>query len=493
MCANPAEPIRIVYFGTPTYAVPALEALLRDHRAQVTLVVTQPDRPAGRGRKLTPPPVKDVAVLHGVSVYQPEFLRTAADREPIAGQHADLFVVAAFGKIFGPKLLALPRLGAVNLHASLLPQYRGASPISAAILEGRNETGITLMRMDTGLDTGPILAQRPLAIDAQATTASLTPSLAQLGAELLIDSLGNLTDGSLAAVAQEDGAASMTRPLVKADGWIDWQMPAVEIERQVRAMWDWPRAWTTLRGELVQIHRAVRRSLGHPVAARLDRNAQWNSARCYRERLARHRNRAERRWQATCPARDGSSSLVLAGERLGNNGAPDAPELPMIRPGSPTSVPIRPAAGRHHHFVDHGRPPARTADHCCRTYPAPARAWLGSSVCASEQLRSRRIRQTAEYSRSPTLDRPAASAGPRAKQTRQGPPPRRARFHRPAVSSPARWPASPGRGPCTGWQSRPRGLSRTTSTHDRTVRGSPRPPIASEELDRWMDWASGRS
>ena len=257
MRANPAEPIRIVYFGTPSYAVPALEALLADSRASLVLVVTQPDRPAGRGRKLTPPPIKAIGLDHGVQVYQPESLRTEVDREPIAAAKADLFVVAAFGKIFGPKLLALPRLGAVNLHASLLPDYRGASPISAAIFDGQNETGITLMRMDTGLDTGPILSQRPLAIHSESTTASLTPQLAQLGADLLIESLDGLIARSLAPVPQDDRAATLTRPLVKADGWIDWTMPAIEIERQIRAMWDWPRGWTTLRGDQVQIHRAT--------------------------------------------------------------------------------------------------------------------------------------------------------------------------------------------------------------------------------------------
>lgn len=256
MSANPADPIRIVYFGTPAYAVPALNALFLDPRADVVLVVTQPDRPAGRGRTLTPPPVKQTALAHGRSVYQPETLRTAEDRDPIAAVAADLFVVAAFGKIFGPKLLALPRLGAVNLHASLLPLYRGASPISAAILEGRDETGITLMRMDTGLDTGPILAHRSLPITADSTTASLTPRLASIGAELLIDSLGDLQGNALPHTPQSDREASLTRPMVKADGWIDWNRPAVEIERRVRAMWDWPRGWTTLKGEPIQIHRA---------------------------------------------------------------------------------------------------------------------------------------------------------------------------------------------------------------------------------------------
>lgn len=257
MSANPAEPIRVVYFGTPAYAVPALEALLTEPRVSVELVVTQPDRPAGRGRRLTPPPVADVANAKGITVYQPETLRTERDRAVIAQTVPDLFVVAAFGKIFGPRLLAIPRLGSVNLHASLLPSYRGASPVSAAILEGKRETGVTLMRMDTGLDTGPTLAVRAMSIASNETTASLTPRLAELGAQVLIDSLPALIDDSIRAVPQDEKQATLTRPLVKADGWIDWSRPAVEIERQIRAMWEWPRAWTTLNGEPVQIHRAT--------------------------------------------------------------------------------------------------------------------------------------------------------------------------------------------------------------------------------------------
>lgn len=252
-----AEPIHVAYFGTPDYAVPALTVLAADPRVCVDLVITQPDRPVGRGRKLTAPPVKLAAEALGFDVYQPESLRTAGDREPIERVQADLFIVAAFGKIFGPRLLALPRLGSVNLHASILPDYRGASPISAAILEGQFRTGITLMQMDTGLDTGPILAQRSIDILSADTTASLTPRLARLGAELLIDSLDQLIEGGFLAQLQDEADATITRPMVKADGWIDWTRSARDIERQVRAMWDWPRAWTTMDGMPLQIHRAA--------------------------------------------------------------------------------------------------------------------------------------------------------------------------------------------------------------------------------------------
>jgi len=326
-----AEPIRLVYFGTPAYAVPALQALAFDDRVQIALVVTQPDRPAGRGRKLTPPPVKEAAGELGLDVYQPETLRTAADRSPVAAAHADLFVVAAFGKIFGPKLLALPPMGSVNLHASILPDYRGASPISAAILEGNFRTGVTLMGMDMGLDTGPVLAQRSLDILPEDTTASLTPRLAQLGADLLIDSLDDLLAGRLRPVVQCDTEATITRPLVKADGWIDWHLPAVSIARHVRAMWDWPRAWTTLDGAIVQIHRAsvaavspshepgtLSHGTGGVVAATGDGGLLLEVV------------------QLT-GGKPLAGELVLqraagAKMRLGNEGEPERPAVPLIRP-----------------------------------------------------------------------------------------------------------------------------------------------------------------
>jgi methionyl-tRNA formyltransferase len=168
----------------------------------------------------------------------------------------DLIVVAAFGLILGRSILELPVHGCVNLHASLLPKYRGASPVSAAILCGDLETGVTLMLMERGLDTGPVLAQSSIDITTGDTTESLTDRLARVAGELLLSSLGDVTTGGLKAVPQR-GRSSMTRPLVKADGWIDWTLTASEIERHVRAMWVWPRAWTTMRdGTPFQLHRA---------------------------------------------------------------------------------------------------------------------------------------------------------------------------------------------------------------------------------------------
>jgi methionyl-tRNA formyltransferase len=247
---------RIVFMGTPDYACPALETLARAPGVEVALVVTQPDRAAGRGRKLVAPPVKVAAERLGLRVYQAASLKTAELRQPIVDALPDLIVVAAFGLILGQSILELPPLGCVNLHASLLPKYRGAAPISAAILRGDPVTGVTLMGMERGLDTGPILAKLEADITPADTTESLTGRLAMIGAVLLEMNLGDLLDGAADATPQPEGA-TLTRPLVKADGWIDWTQPADQVERHVRAMWSWPRAWTTMpSGDLLQIHAA---------------------------------------------------------------------------------------------------------------------------------------------------------------------------------------------------------------------------------------------
>jgi len=251
-----SEPLRIVYFGTPGYAVPTLRALASDPRFDVVLVVTQPDRRAVRSSRLVPPIVKVEADLLGLSVYQPESLRTEATRAPLVDAGADLFVVAAYGLVFGSKTLAIPRLGCLNLHASLLPAYRGASPISAAILNGDGQTGVTLMLMEQGLDTGPMIASGWIDIGPSDTTESLTPRLAELGAELALESIPGYVSGELPPVPQPNEGASLVRPLLKADGQLDWRKPAAELERQVRAMWPWPRAWFALGDDSVQVHSA---------------------------------------------------------------------------------------------------------------------------------------------------------------------------------------------------------------------------------------------
>ncbi len=247
---------RIIFMGTPDFAVPSLKALAARDDIDLRLVVTQPDRPAGRGRKLTPPPVKAVATELGLEVLQTDSLRHAEVKQRIIDEEPDLVVVAAFGMILGKWILELPRLGCVNLHASLLPKYRGASPVSEAILSGDDTTGVTLMQMDRGLDTGDMLATIEVPILESDTTESLTPKLATAAAELLDANLMQLLAGELTPVPQPEGATE-TRQLNKDDGRIDWSESAEYIERQVRAMWSWPRAWTMLDGSTrMQIHAA---------------------------------------------------------------------------------------------------------------------------------------------------------------------------------------------------------------------------------------------
>lgn len=267
--------IRVVFFGTPDYAVPALRALGSDSRFDVVLVVTQPDRPAGRGRALQPPAVKVEAERLGLTVYQPESLRKSEARTPLEAARADVFVVAAYGLIFGRKTLAIPRFGALNLHASLLPKYRGASPVAAAILHGDSETGVTLMAMDEGLDTGAIVATIRVLIEPKDTTATLTARLAEAGAQLAIDAIPRFVAGELRPVPQPTEGATLTRPLTKADGWLGWDRSASVLERQVRAMWPWPRAWTTSQDGQLQVHRAsvAEGESGTPGEIRLQKDA----------------------------------------------------------------------------------------------------------------------------------------------------------------------------------------------------------------------------
>lgn len=234
---------RVIFMGTPEFAVPAMERLVASDLCDLSLVVTQPDRRAGRGKKLVSPPVKIASDALDVPTLQTDSLRHREVRQRIIDLEPDLIVVAAFGMILGKWILELPARGCVNLHASLLPKYRGANPIATAIAEGESVTGITLMQMDRGLDTGAMYASSQIAIDDADTTESLTPKLAMLAADLLEANLAGLLSGSLPATPQGTGA-SLTRMMTKDDGWIDFRRSAVQIERQVRAMWPWPRTWT---------------------------------------------------------------------------------------------------------------------------------------------------------------------------------------------------------------------------------------------------------
>jgi methionyl-tRNA formyltransferase len=245
----------VAFFGTPTYAVPTLRMLAADPRFDLRMVVTQPDRKAGRGHQLVAPPVKVVAGELGLPLMQPPSLRDEDARDQLRALEADLFVVAAYGLIFSRPILDLPDYGCLNLHASILPHYRGAAPIPAAILNGDAETGITLMMMERGLDTGPIVAVAKTPIEPTDTTETVTARLAEIGARLAADKIPDLIAGRIECYPQP-AEATAVRPLTKADGQIDWRQPAAHIERQVRAMWPWPRAWTQVGDRQLQIHAA---------------------------------------------------------------------------------------------------------------------------------------------------------------------------------------------------------------------------------------------
>ena len=256
------SPLRIVFMGTPAFAVPSLRALLAPNTAagrpvHLVAVVTQPDRPAGRGGHVRIGPLKALALEAGVPVLQPERLRRSDSVAALRAYAPDLIVVAAFAQILSREVLDVPRHGCLNVHASLLPRWRGAAPISAAILAGDTTTGVTIMRMDPGLDTGPILTQRAEPIRPDDTTATLSERLADLGAALLVEMLGPWLEGRLAARAQDDAQATLTRPLRREDGLIDWAAtPADTVERMIRAYTPWPGAYTTYAGRTLKLWQA---------------------------------------------------------------------------------------------------------------------------------------------------------------------------------------------------------------------------------------------
>lgn len=251
---NESRP-KVVFMGTPEFAVPTLAALV-EGPYDVVGVVTQPDRPAGRGRALTPSPVKRYALEHGLRVLQPLSLRQPDAVAELAALAPDVIVVAAFGQILRPNVLAIPPKGCINVHASLLPRHRGAAPIAAAILAGDEVTGTTIMLMDEGMDTGPILAQATLEIRPDDTTASLSERLARQGADLLAAVLPMWLDGQIEPQPQPDEGATVCRPIRKEHGLIDWSLPAVQIERMVRAYQPWPVAFTSWQGRQLRIWRA---------------------------------------------------------------------------------------------------------------------------------------------------------------------------------------------------------------------------------------------
>ena len=246
---------RVVFMGTPQFAVPALEILLSNY--QVVGVVTQPDRPSGRGRKVRPSPVRALAERHGVTVLQPRSVQEPATVDRLRAWQADVIVVAAFGQLLPCSVLNLSPYGCVNVHASLLPRWRGAAPVAAAILAGDAVTGVTLIKMDAGLDTGPILQQASLAIETDDTRESLTVRLSQLGAELLQGTLPDWLAGRIEPQAQDDSATTHAAQVTKEQGRINWQQPADEIARKVRAFHPWPGTFTHWQGNPLKIVKAT--------------------------------------------------------------------------------------------------------------------------------------------------------------------------------------------------------------------------------------------
>ncbi len=255
------HPPRIVFAGTPDFSVPPLQALI-DAGHPPCAVYTQPDRPAGRGRRLRPSPVKQCALDHDLPVQQPETLRDSAARDALAALQPELMIVVAYGLILPQAALDIPRLGCVNIHASLLPRWRGAAPIQRAILAGDAETGVCLMQMQRGLDTGPVLARAVTPIHADDTGGTLHDRLSLIGASLLAESLDDLLAGRLVAEPQDDSQASYADKLQKAEARIDWSESAAAIQRRIAAFNPWPVAETGRDGRRLRLWRAAVASSG---------------------------------------------------------------------------------------------------------------------------------------------------------------------------------------------------------------------------------------
>lgn len=247
--------MKIVFMGTPDFAVPCLEALVQAGH-EVVAAVCQPDRPKGRGGKLDTPPVKDKAVSLGIPVYQPQKVREGGFPEVLGELAPDVIVVVAFGQILPPGILTLPRYGCVNVHASLLPAWRGAAPIQWAVINGDRESGVTTMQMDAGLDTGDILLAKKLALSPKETGGSLFDKLSALGAEALVETLAGMEGGTIRPAKQGDPTTPYAKMLKKEMGRIDFSRPAEEIERLIRGLNPWPSAYATVGGKTLKIWEA---------------------------------------------------------------------------------------------------------------------------------------------------------------------------------------------------------------------------------------------
>lgn len=264
--SDPLAPtLNLIFAGTPDFAATHLEALLDSGRHRVVAVYTQPDRPAGHSKKLQPSPVKQIALEHDLPVLQPVSLKDAGEQARLRDFNADLMVVVAYGLLLPLAVLETPRLGCINVHASLLPRWRGAAPIQRAIEAGDRETGITIMQMDEGLDTGDMLLKVTCPVEATETGGSLHDRLAALGPDALIDALDRIAGGTAQAEAQDDALATYAAKIHKDEAQIDWQQPADVIERRIRAFHPVPVCWTTVGDERLRIWRAVADTQASPL------------------------------------------------------------------------------------------------------------------------------------------------------------------------------------------------------------------------------------
>jgi methionyl-tRNA formyltransferase len=245
--------MRIVFCGTPQFAVPTLRHLLAQNEFQIAAVITQPDRPRGRGQEVSFSPVKETAIAAGIPVHQPEKIRAPEVQELLQGLAPEAIVIIAYGQIIPARLLPIPQLGWINLHASLLPKYRGAAPINWAIVNGETKTGVTSMRIDAGMDTGDMLVQRELDIGASETAPELAARMSELGAPLMVETLCGLATGKILPRPQAHEQASSAPMLKKEDGRVDWSRPAQEIFNRIRGFEPWPGAFTSFRGQTCHI------------------------------------------------------------------------------------------------------------------------------------------------------------------------------------------------------------------------------------------------
>ncbi|MBV8404301.1 MAG: methionyl-tRNA formyltransferase [Gammaproteobacteria bacterium] len=310
--------LRVAFAGTPEFALPALTALRAHH--QVVGVLTRPDRPSGRGRRVSASAVKEAALAGEVPLAQPATLHGEAAYAQLAAWHPEVLVVVAYGLLLPPEILALPPHGCLNIHASLLPRWRGAAPIVRALLAGDSCTGVTIMQLDSGLDTGPILLQRPLEILRTHTGGALRAALADLGAQALLEALAGIAAGVLSPTPQPREGATYAARITKAEAVIDWKRPAIEIERQVRAFNPEPVAETRLDGEQLRIYEAT--AIGDETVSKstetgaiVEVRDESMMIRCGAGLLAV--TRVQRPGRRPVSVSDLSHSLALAGRRLG--------------------------------------------------------------------------------------------------------------------------------------------------------------------------------